>query len=99
MAVIEGPQQPEVARHQHAVAEHVPGHVADADYRHLAGLDVAPELAEMALDELPGAAGSDAHRLVVVTGRAAGSKGITEPEAVLFRNRIGEVGKRRGPLV
>ena len=62
-------------------------------------LDIAPELAEMALDELPGAARGDAHRLVVVAGRAARGKGVAEPEPVFLRDRVGEVGEGRGALV
>ena len=42
-----------------------------------------PELAEVPLDRLPGAAGGDAHRLVVVADRAAGGEGVAEPEAVV----------------
>ena len=54
------------SRQQHAVAEHVARHVADADHGERLGLDVDAHLAEVALDRLPGAAGGDAHRLVVV---------------------------------
>ena len=43
------------ARQQHAVAEHVARHVADADDRERLALHVAAELAEVALDRLPGA--------------------------------------------
>ena len=53
----------------------------------------------MALDELPDAARGDAHCLVVVTHRAAGSECITEPVSVFSRDRVGEIGERRGPLV
>ena len=66
--VVERGHQLEVAREQHAVAEDVAGHVADPDRRDLGGLHVDAELAEVALDRLPGAAGRDAHRLVVVAG-------------------------------
>src|SRR5947209_2546195 len=59
MPMIESAQQSEVSRHQHAVAEHVARHIADSDHGDLAVLDIAPELAEMALDELPGAAGGN----------------------------------------
>src|SRR6202030_3266184 len=60
MPVIEGGEQSEVPRHQHAVAEHVAGHVADADHGDFAAFNIAPELAEMALDELPGSARGNA---------------------------------------
>ena len=38
---------------QHAVAEHVAAHVADADDGEGVGLDVDAELAEVALDATP----------------------------------------------
>ena len=46
-------------------------------------LGVDAQLAEVALDRLPGAAGGDAHRLVVVADRAAGGERVAEPEAVV----------------
>ena len=58
--------QPDVLAQQHAVAEHVAGHVADADAGEVLLLAVAAERAEVALDRLPGAARGDAHALVVV---------------------------------
>ena len=69
--VVEGAHQPDVLGQQHPVAEHVSGHVADADDREVLRLGVVAELAEVALDRLPGALGGDPHRLVVVAGRAA----------------------------
>ena len=62
-------------------------------------LDVDAELAEVALDRLPRAARGDAHLLVVVAGRAAGGEGVAEPEAVLGRDRVRDVGERRRALV
>ena len=41
------------SRQQHAVAEHVAAHVADADDGEVLGLDVDAELAEVALDGHP----------------------------------------------
>ena len=49
-------------------------------------LDVDVHLAEMPLHRLPGAARGDAHRLVVVAGRAARGEGVAEPEAALQRD-------------
>src|SRR5690606_30514457 len=46
-----------------------------------------------------GAAGGDAHALVVVADRAAGGEGVAEPEAVLLRNRVGDVGEAGRALV
>src|ERR1700730_2552344 len=99
MPVIEGGEQSEMPRHQHAVAEHVAGHVADADYGDFAALDIAPELAEMALDELPGSARGNAHLLVVIAGRATRRKSVAEPEPVLFGYRVGKVGESGRALV
>ena len=62
-------------------------------------LAVLAELAEMALDRLPGAARRDAHALVVVAGRAARREGVAEPVAVLQADRIGDVGEGGGALV
>ena len=87
------------SRQQHAVAEHVAGHVADADDGEVLGLGVDAQLAEVALDRLPGAAGGDAHRLVVVADRAAGGEGVAEPEAVRLGDVVGDVGEGRGALV
>ena len=61
--------------------------------------DVDVHLAEMALHRFPGAARGDAHLLVVVAGRAAGGEGIAEPEIVLVRDAVGDVGEGRGALV
>src|SRR4051812_47062290 len=99
MPVIEGGEQSEVSRHQHAVAEHVAGHVADADDGDFAALDVSSELPKMALDQLPGAAGGYAHRLVVVAGGPTGRKSVAEPEPVLFGYGVGKIGEGSRALV
>ena len=99
MAVIERRKQPDVPRQQHAVAEHVAGHVADADAGEILTLAIAAERAEVALDRFPRTLGGDAHALVVVTDRAAGGERIAEPEAVFGSDRIGDIGKRRRALV
>ena len=97
--MVERGHQPDVGREQHAVAEDVTGHVADPDAGEVLALAVAAHLAEMPLHRLPGAAGGDAHRLVVVAGRPAGSECVAEPEAVVDRDAVGDVGERRGALV
>ena len=99
MAVIEGGQQPDVLGEQHAVAEHVTAHVADADHGEVLGLGVDAHLAEVPFDRFPGALGGDAHGLVVVTHRTAGGERVTQPEAVGDRDLVGDVGERRGALV
>ncbi len=97
--VVEGGDQADVLAEQHAVAEHVTGHVADADDREVLALRVHAQLTEVPLDGLPGAAGGDAHALVVVTRAAAGGEGVTEPEVVLLGDPVGDVGEGRGALV
>ncbi len=99
MQMIEGADQLDVGREQHAVAEDVARHVADADDGEVSGLDVGAELAEMPLDQLPGAARRDAHALVVIAGRAAGGEGVAEPEAVIFGDGVRDVGERCRALV
>jgi hypothetical protein len=69
--VVEGSDQADLAREQHAVAEHVARHVADAGDREGSALHVRAELAEVALDGLPRAARRDPDLLVVIALRAA----------------------------
>ncbi len=99
MAVVEGGQQPDVGRQQHAVAEHVAAHVADTDDAEVLGLRVVAEAAEVALHALPGAARGDGHLLVVVADRAARGEGVAEPEAVFGGDGVGVVGEGGGALV
>ena len=99
MHVVEGRHQLDVAREQHPVAEHVARHVADAGDREVGRLDVPPQLAEVPLDCLPGAPRRDAHRLVVITVRASGGERVAEPEPVVGRDLIGDVGEGCGALV
>ena len=99
VAVVEGGEKARLVREQHAVAEHVARHVADADAGEGRGLDVAVHLAEVPLDRFPGAAGGDAHLLVVVARRTARCEGVVQPEAVRLADRIRGVGEGRGALV
>ena len=99
VAMIEGRDELRRRREQHAIAEDVAGHVADAGNGERHGLDVGAELAEVALDRLPGAARRDAHLLVVVALAAAGGEGIAEPMVLLGRDRVGDVGEGGGALV
>ena len=99
VAVVEGGQKLGVLRQQHAVAEHVARHVADAGHGERRGLDVLVELAEVALHQFPGAARGDAHLLVVVARRAARGEGVVQPVAVFLGERIGDVGEGGGALV
>src|SRR5437763_15117253 len=79
MTVIESGDEPDVAREQHAVAEHVARHVADTSDGKVGLLGVDAHLPEMALDRFPRAAGCDATRLVIVPERAARSERIALP--------------------
>ena len=99
VAMVERADQPDLLGQQHAVAEHVARHVADADRRERLRLAVLAELEEVALDRFPGAARGDPHALVVVARRAARREGVAQPVAVLEADRVGDVGERGGPLV
>src|SRR3546814_3492824 len=60
VAVVHRRDHADVLRQQHAVAENVAGHVADAHAGEVLLLAVTPERAEVALDRLP-AARSEEH--------------------------------------
>ena len=79
--VVERRDQLDVPAEQHAVAEHVAAHVADADAGEVVGLRVHPHLPEVPLHRHPGAAGGDAHGLVVVAGRPTRGERVAQPEA------------------
>ena len=87
VAVVVGGDEADLVAQQHPVAEHVAGHVADADDGELVDRGVEVELAEVALERLPRAARGDPERLVVVARRAAGGERVAEPEAVAPRRR------------
>ena len=99
VAVVKGRQQLDLLGQQHAVAEHVAGHIAHADHGEGLGLDVLAHFAEVALDAFPGAARGDAHLLVVIAGRTAGGEGVAQPVAVGLGHRIGDIRKGRRALV
>ena len=84
---------------QHAVAEHVAAHVADADHGEVLGLGVDAHLAEVPLDRFPRTFGGDAHRFVVVANGSAGRERVAQPEAVGLGDLVGDVGKRCGAFV
>ena len=64
--MVEGSDEANVFAEQHAVAEHISAHIADAHDREILILGVEVELTEVTLDRFPGTARGDAHRLVVV---------------------------------
>ena len=93
VAVIEGGEQANFAREQHAVAEHVAGHVANADDSKFLLLDILADFTEVAFDRFPRALGGDAHGFVVVADRAAARERIAKPVAVFGGDAVGDVGK------
>ena len=97
--MVERGDEPDVVRQQHAVAEHVARHVADADDGEVVAVGIDLEVAEVPAHRLPRAAGGDAHLLVVVAGRPARRERVAEPEAARARDLVGDVGERRGALV
>ena len=99
MPVVERGDEPDVPRQQHAVAEDVARHVADAGHREVGRLDVDALLAEMPLRRFPGAARGDPHRLVVVADRTARRERVGQPEAVLLTDGIRMIGECRRALV
>ncbi len=99
VAVIEGTDQADVLGQQHAVAEHVAGHVADADHGEVLLLAVTAQRTEVALDRLPRTACGDAHALVVITDRATGGERVVQPETVCTGDAVGGIGERGGALV
>ncbi len=99
VAVVEGRHQPQVRAAQHAVAEHVARHVADADHGQRVVSASRPSAAGVAAGALPRATGGDAHGLVVVAGAASRRERVAQPEAVALGDLVGEVGERGRPLV
>ena len=86
-------------RQQHAVAEHVAGHVPDTHHAEIGVLCVDAHLTEMTLYRHPGSARGDAHFLVVVPRTATGSEGVAQPETVFRRHLVGQVGEGGRSLV
>ncbi len=99
MPVVESRDQLDVLGQQHSVAEHVSRHVADADDGEVGRCDVDAQRPEVELDRLPGAAGGDAHLLVVIASGAAGRERVAQPEAPLQRDFVRRVRERRGSFV
>ena len=97
--VVERAHKPDMPREQHAVAEHVTSHVTDADDGEVGLLRVEAELPEVPLDRFPRPARGDSHPLVVIALRPSRSERVAEPEPVLERDCIGDVGECRGALV
>ena len=99
MAMVERRDQQDRFRQQHAVAEHVSRHVAAAHHAHRVFLHVHAHFQEVALHRNPGAAGGNAHGLVVVAVGTAAGEGIAQPEVALHRDGVRGVGERGRALV
>ena len=97
--VVEGSHQPGFVRAQQAVAEHVSGHIPNANGGEFIGRRVDPQFPEVPLHRHPGALGGDAHFLVIVTVAAPRGEGIAHPEAILGRQAVGNVREGGGTLV
>ena len=97
--MVEGGHQLDGPAVQHPVAEHVAGHVADADHPDPLASGVDAQLAEVLADRHPGAPGGDAHGLVVVAVATTGREGVTQPEPVLGADLVGQVGEGGGAPV
>jgi hypothetical protein len=99
VAVIEGGQQSRPARQQHAVAEHIAGHIADAHHGVRIALRIDAEVGEVVLHAFPRAAGGDAVLLVVVALGPARGERVAQPEVARHRNLVGRVREVGGALV
>ena len=97
--MVERGDELDVRREQHAVAEDVAGHVADADDREVVVWTSMPSSRKWRLTDSHAPRAVIAHRLVVVAGRAAGGERVAEPEAVLRRDPVRDVRERGRALV
>ena len=91
--------QLDLARQQHTVAKHVACHIADPGDREWIFLRIQAHFAEMARDGYPGAAGRNAHLLVVIAGRTTRCERVVKPKAVICRYAVRDIGKGRGTFI
>ena len=75
--MIERSDEPDRFTEQHAVAEHIPTHVADSDDCDRIPLGIDVVLAEVSLHRFPCAASRDAHFLVVIAMGTARRECVT----------------------
>ena len=99
VAMIERRHEPQVRRQQHAVAEDVARHVADADHGEFVGVDVLADHTCVSAHALPRTTRRDPHLLVVVAVAPPRGERIAEPEVVLGGDLVGDVAERRRALV
>ena len=99
MLVIKRSHQPDMLRHQHAVTEHITGHIPDTHHGKVGVLDIYATFTEMPLHRNPAAPCGDAHFFMVVTHRATGCESVTHPETAFNCNGIGNIRERRGAFI
>ena len=97
--MVERGDEPQIVGQQHAVAEHVARHVADAHHRDRVVVDIEAEDATVPAHALPGAARRDPHLLVVVAVAATRGERIAEPETAVGGDLVGDVAERCRALV
>ena len=99
MQVVEGAHQLDLIGKEHTVTEHVPGHVTDTHHGKQVLLGIDAQVAEVALDRLPGAPCGDPHFLVVVAIGATRGERIPQPVAILNGNCVGDVRESSGAFI
>ena len=99
MQVIKGAHQLNLVRQQHAVTEHIAGHVAYSHHAKQVALGIHIEVFEVAFNRLPGTAGGDAHFFVVVAVGTARGEGIAQPVAILDGNFVGDIREGRRAFI
>ena len=99
MHMVEGADQFRHRGIQHPVTEHITGHIPDADTGEGVNLTVRAHFTEVPFHAFPGAAGGNAHFLVIVALTAAGSEGVIQPETIFRRNRVGIIREGRRSLI
>ena len=97
--MIEGRQQLDLRREQHAIAEDIAGHVAHTGNAERCRLDIDIDFTKMPLDRFPGAPRRDAHLLVVVAHGTTRGESIAQPMTMRFGDAIGYIGEGRRALV
>ena len=96
--MVERGDQRNAPRFDHGVAEHVAGHVADADSGGgRVGCDA--DLVEVAQHRLPRPLRRDAHLFMVVAIGAARRERIAQPEAAPKGELVGDIAERRRAFV
>ena len=99
MAVVKRRHQLDRFGQQHAIAEHVTRHIADASNRDGILLHIDAHFQKVPLHRNPAAFRGNAHRFMVIPNRTAAGKSIAQPKSAFVGNGVGGVGKCRRALV